>query len=364
MVKSAFILLQLLLATAAVLTKSIEPGSELQYIGSFKSVEVSEDGVQNYNENNYYVSPNQAIWASADTDCRLQLGPNATLVAIESEEEWQFLQVILENYGFGTTYWTSGMYDPARSVWRWTANNQPLPPFSPWGTGYPSAPNQLLRVLQYYTNRYDANWQTVPGTQLHRYICEEQHATIPVPCYQTNDLAVVLDASGSIGANNFIVAVDFVDQLASAFTRHSDSRLTYIVYSSQSITRIPLTNTYTPAEISNLIRSTPYTGGGTATHLGIDMAVSQFNSSPRPQLPRNMVVLTDGVSNSLELTEAAARRATALGIRTFSVGITPSVNYAELLIIAGGDPSRVYTVANFDDLIQILAPLSQNICPT
>lgn len=189
-----------------------------------------------------------------------------------------------------------------------------------------------------------------------------QHVTVAVPCYQTNDLAIVLDASGSIGAANFVVAVDFVDQFAAAFTRHGDSRLTYIVYSTSSISRIPLVNTFNPAEISQIIRSTPYTGGGTATHLGIDMAVSQFNSSPR-QLPRNLVVLTDGVSNNRQLTEDAANRAIALGIRTFSVGITPNVNQQELLSIAGNDPSRVFTAVNFADLIQLLAPLSLQICP-
>lgn len=171
-----------------------------------------------------------------------------------------------------------------------------------------------------------------------------------------------MDASGSIGASNFFVALDFVDQLAAAFTRHSESRLTYIVYSSSSISRIPLDNTHTPAEISSIIRSTPYTGGGTATHLGIDMAISQFNSSPRP-LPKNMVVLTDGISNNRELTIASANRANAMGIRTFSVGITPNVDHQELLAIAGNDPSRVFAATNFADLIQLLAPLSLKICP-
>lgn len=361
MQKSFLILLQIVLATTAVFTKSIQSGSELQYIGTFRSAS-EQEGVQDFSENDYYVSPNSAIWSSADADCRRQLGPNATLLAVESAEEWGFLRVMLENYGFGTTFWTSGMYDPSRQLWRWTANNQALPPFAPWAPGFPSAPNQLLRVLLYYTNRYDTYWQTVPNTQLHRYICELQRVTVAVPCYQTNDLAVVLDASGSIGAANFVIAVDFVNQLAAAFTRHSASRLAYIVYSTAAQARIPLVNTYTPAQISQLIQSTPYTGGGTATNLGIDVAVAQFNSSPRA-LPRNMVVLTDGVSNDRQLTAAAANRAIQLGIRTFSVGITPNVNQQELLAIAGNDASRVFTAQNFADLVQLLAPLSLTICP-
>ncbi|KAJ6636541.1 Vitrin, partial [Pseudolycoriella hygida] len=356
MKKSFLLLFQIILGSTAVLAKSIDASKELQYLGTYKSVDVGEDGVKNYNENDYYVSPNSAIWSSADADCRFQLGPNATLVAIESLDEWEFLRVMLENYGFGTTYWTSGMYDPARVLWRWVANNQAFPPWAPWGNGFPSAPNQLLRVLQYYTNRYDAEWRTVPSTQLHRYICELQRVTVAVPCYQTNDLAIVLDASGSIGAANFQIALEFVDQLTAAFTRHDASRLTYIVYSTAAISRIPLVNTFTPPQISEIIRATPFTGGGTATHLGIDMALSQFESSPRP-LPRNMVVLTDGASSNPALTRASAERATQAGIRSFSVGITQSVNQQELLIIAGNDPSRVFHASNFAQLIQLLAPL-------
>jgi len=363
MAKLALLFLQIVIAASAVLTKSIKTDGDFIFIGSYKSEAVVQDGtIPNNNENNYFVSANSAIWNAADGDCRAHLGPNATLVAIESDGEWEFIKLMLENYGSATTYWTSGRYDSARPSWVWAANNQPFAPFAPWSPGHPGNPNALLRVILRYTSRFDAYWQAVPNTQLHRYICELQHDTIAVPCYRTNDLAIVLDASGSVGAANFVKALDFVDQLTTAFTRHSESRLTYIVYSTDATTRIPLTNTHTPAQISSIITTTPYTGGGTATHLGIDAAVAQFNGSPR-QLPRNLIVLTDGESNNRALTEQAANRAISLGIRTFSVGITPSVNMQELLAIAGNDPARVFTSANFENLIKLLAPLSLKICP-
>lgn len=43
----------------------------------------------------------QATWQSADADCRNQLGGEGHLVAIETQDEWGFLTVALENYGFG-----------------------------------------------------------------------------------------------------------------------------------------------------------------------------------------------------------------------------------------------------------------------
>lgn len=82
---------------------------------------------------------------------------------------------LLKPLVIGTSYWTSGMYDPSRSTWRWTQNDVALAAWAPWAPGFPSNPNQLLRINIYFTNRYNALWQTIPNTQLHRYICELNH---------------------------------------------------------------------------------------------------------------------------------------------------------------------------------------------
>lgn len=57
--KLCLILLQIVLALTAVLTKSIQSGSEteLEYLGTFRRVTGNGD-TQNYDENNYYVSAN------------------------------------------------------------------------------------------------------------------------------------------------------------------------------------------------------------------------------------------------------------------------------------------------------------------
>jgi hypothetical protein len=362
MLKLTLISLQILIAIGLVLAKGIPPASEngLTYIGSFRSR--SSDGTQAYDENDYYISQNAGAWNSANSDCKRLLGDSATIVAIESQEEWDFLTEILEEYGFATDYWTSGIYDTPNSRWRWAANNVPLPPFAPWGTGFPSTPNSLLRVLINYGNRYDAYWKTVSNTQLHRYICEVQVPTIAVPCYQINDLAIVLDSSGSIGAGNFETAKQFVERLANAFTVYAPSRLSFISYSDRATVRIDLTNTLSRGAITSTILATPWEAGNTATDLGITLATSQLTSNARG-VPMNMVVLTDGQSTFPSLTVAAAQAANSAGIRTFSVGITPSVNQQELLTIAGNDSNRVFTSVNFDQLINLLAPLSMKVCP-
>lgn len=363
MLKLTLISLQILIAIGLVLAKGIPPATEngLTYIGTFRSR--SSDGTQAYDESNYYISQNAGAWNSAQSDCKALLGDSATLVAIESQEEWDFLVDYLQNFGSATDYWTSGIYDTPNSRWRWVANNVQLPPFAPWGAGYPSTPNSLLRVLIYYGNQYDTYWKTVSNTQLHRYICEIQVPTIAIPCYQVNDLAIVLDSSGSIGSVNFEKAKQFVERLANAFTVYSQSRISFISYSDRATVRIALTNTLTRGAITSNILATPWENGGTSTDLGITEATSQLTSNLRG-VPMNMVVLTDGASNYPALTAAAAQAAINAGIRTFSVGITPSVIQSELLAIAGNDVNRVFTTDNFDLLIELLAPLSKKVCPT
>ena len=98
----------------------------------------------------------------------------------------------------------------------------------------------------------------------------------------------------------------------------------------------------------------------TATNLAIDQAVAMLVLKPT-DIPRKLVVLTDGQSDNPALTAAAAARAAAAGIRSFSVGIG-SIDQAELLTISSGEPDNVYTVATFDELIQVIAPVCVRVC--
>lgn len=184
---------------------------------------------------------------------------------------------------------------------------------------------------------------------------------MPVPCYNTNDLVIVLDGSGSIGSSNFETAKRFVDKLAAAYNVQSSSRVGFITYSDTVSTIISLTNTLTPDAMSSTILNAPYRASVTYTDLGIDAAVTQFTLYPRT-VPRNMVVLTDGVSTDPSATLASANTAINMGIRTFSVGIGSGVNQSELLDIANGNQDRVFNANTFDDLVKLLNPLSRALC--
>jgi len=335
------------------------------YLGSLGQKSNKARAVE-YDEFNYYISTRADTWSDARRQCKLAFGDNsANIVALESEEESNFVNDLLDLNAFVGSVWTSGTYDTSAKVWRWDSTGTKFPnspSWAPWkGGAPPTSANGLLRVALNFINKYSVEWQAQMYTASAFYVCEVPRVDIPVPCYDTNDLAIVLDSSGSIGALNFEVAKEFVAKLASAFTLHDQSRLSLIVYSSFVSTVIPLNNNLTPAEIDSAILNAFYQGYSTATDLGIDTAVSQLISNER-SVPRNIVVLTDGYSDNWYLTAEAASNAANHKIRSFSVGITPYVSEQELLTIALGNQNRVFTLDTFDDLIRILTPLSLRIC--
>lgn len=97
-------------------------------------------------------------------------------------------------------------------------------------------------------------------------------ATEPVPCDTSNDLVIVLDSSGSIGPDDFEIALDFVARLAVAYLENINTRFSLIRYSTTADVIIPLQNAFGPDEIKRLVMNTTYLGGNTYTNAGINLA--------------------------------------------------------------------------------------------
>lgn len=183
-----------------------------------------------------------------------------------------------------------------------------------------------------------------------------------MPCYNSNDLIILLDSSYSIGLTNYVTAKKFVDDLAAAFTVTNSSRVAVFIFSDVAKTIVSLTNKLNSKDMSATILAAPYLNYNTNTDLGIDAAIAEFNGS-LSNLPLNLIVLTDGESSIPLLTIASANKAIDMGIRTFSVGIGANTNQQELLTIANGNSKNVFSISNFENLKKIVNPLSRAVCP-
>ena len=93
--------------------------------------------------------------------------------------------------------------------------------------------------------------------------------TAALDCKETNDLVIVLDASGSLGVAKYHRVKDFVAKLAVAFGNHLESRQGFIFYSASVSILFDLKDNLSSSEMETAIREHSYKAGPTYTHLGI-----------------------------------------------------------------------------------------------
>lgn len=171
----------------------------------------------------------------------------------------------------------------------------------------------------------------------------------------------LLDSSGSIGPDYYKKAKFFAHELARTFQNRQTSRFGFTIFSSSVRRVVPLCNTLSPAEFSSAILNADYMAEQTFTNLAINSAIGEFADCSRP-FTKNLVVITDGISNDPSATLASINYANQQGIRTFAVGVGANTSYAELIALAGGQVERLATVSSYDGLTTLLNPLRQLIC--
>ncbi len=156
------------------------------------------------------------------------------------------------------------------------------------------------------------------------------------------DLALVLDASGSMGPSFGLfgsppkprlqwqaeAAIALVNSLPKVNTAAA-----VIQYATSASIRLPLTSTTSADDIIAAINAVP-AGGATATGPGIALAASHLNAAGIPGRDKQMVVISDGLSNQGVNPVTAAGNANAAGIIVHGV------------VIPGGNPNEMQNIAS------------------
>lgn len=191
--------------------------------------------------------------------------------------------------------------------------------------------------------------------------------SVAVTCYDDNDLFIAIDSSSSIGNQNYATALQFANQLAVAAKNHSGNQISVYIFSHYAERLFGLNESLglSCKMIEDKILGARYHAGGTEIHTALDSATMEFQSSNRSftnEIPRNVVILSDGVSN-LHLTQEAAEKMFSVGgVRGFTVAIGDNVDDRELLAITGNKTDHMFHLPGFDDLLHVLRPLSEKIC--
>ena len=113
--------------------------------------------------------------------------------------------------------------------------------------------------------------------------------------------------------------------------------------------------------ISNIL----YIDGGTATHLGLQAVLEEFNDYARPVekgFPRVAFVLTDGRSNDFTATVRVAAELHTANIEVYAVAIGGNVNYNELYEIATAQEKVLNTTLKVAQLKELQEFLVRKAC--
>uniref|UniRef100_A0A1X7T7K3 VWFA domain-containing protein n=1 Tax=Amphimedon queenslandica TaxID=400682 RepID=A0A1X7T7K3_AMPQE len=150
------------------------------------------------------------------------------------------------------------------------------------------------------------------------------------------DFMILLDASGSVGADNFEIMKNFVANMLSNFTiGPDDTRVGVISFASSPSIVIPLGSINTYSQLATAIRGISYTQGGTNTAGALDLLSTAFATARVSEgISRVAAVFTDGMSNDAAATVQSAQAVHNDKITVFSFGIGTGVSNAELVAIA------------------------------
>jgi len=179
------------------------------------------------------------------------------------------------------------------------------------------------------------------------------------------DIAFALDASGSVGKDNFIKQVDFVKRVIYGLNLNGDSRVAAETYANSPNIQFYL-NKYTMQYAVYNALSFYYTGGRTNTASAIDSMRNDIFTSGRGDRGnvRNIgVVITDGRSNDRAATLKAATNARRAGITLLTVGVGGNLDHSELLAVANFPSEKNYfKSSDFNNLNNVASSLISAIC--
>ena len=181
------------------------------------------------------------------------------------------------------------------------------------------------------------------------------------------DLVIVLDASTSVGEDNFKKMLEFCkDFLSNADIDSGNVRAGILSYSTGVKIEFQIGAHSTTADIQNAIDGIKYAYGSTNTADAIETMASQMfgTSADRDDAPNIGIIVTDGVSNinsRRTIPEAVEARKKGIHIYTIGIGLTDT---EEVFAIATPPhQENSFNVQSFDELRGLDQKIFSSICP-
>ncbi|XP_054827348.1 cochlin [Eublepharis macularius] len=193
-------------------------------------------------------------------------------------------------------------------------------------------------------------------------LCAHEQMLCSKTCYNSVNIAFLIDGSSSVGDSNFRLMLEFIGNVAKAFEiTDIGSKIAAVQFTYDQRTEFSFTDYNTKEKVLAALRGVRYMSGGTATGEAITYATRNVFGPVKNGPNKNfLVVLTDGQSyDDVRGPAAAAQKA---GITVFSIGIA----WAPLddLKDMASEPKGTHTFFSreFTGLEQIVPDVIRAIC--
>ena len=182
-------------------------------------------------------------------------------------------------------------------------------------------------------------------------------------CHAKVDLVFILDASGSVGLNNFELMKTFTKNLLKSADIDNDYvRVGVNVFSNYNKVVFNL-NTYdNKNDVFDAIDAVPYEGASTFLQEALDTVRTEMFTEvngDRDDVQNVAIVVTDGVSQGNPI--QSADEAKSEGIHIFAIGIGSNLDTVQLEGIAN-NPADMFLIENFDALAAIERNVFETVC--
>ncbi|XP_069103828.1 uncharacterized protein [Argopecten irradians] len=171
-------------------------------------------------------------------------------------------------------------------------------------------------------------------------------------CSSQTDIVFLLDASGSIGAANFITMKYFIQNFTAGLEiGESALQLGVVKFSSSANTEFMLNQYYSPLTINEAVEKIRYTAGGTEIGLALEFVRDTSflpSNGGRMNSTRVIILMTDGKSAGSP--DSVANSLKGEGVIIVCIGIGGGVDEDQLNSIAYNS-SFVFSATDFDVLI-------------
>jgi len=192
----------------------------------------------------------------------------------------------------------------------------------------------------------------------------------PEKCHASLDLIFLLDASGSVGADNYVKEKEFIKIVASRYELESTSHAAVIPFSNLATNAVPLGSKNTALSFATAVDNIPYDAQYTRIDLALRLTYDEYfaseDSSNKTQ--KLVILLTDGIqTNQPGMTpsyipiEDTVELLRSKAARIFAVTIGSNIDMSAMRAVTVEDDD-IFQATEFNDLVAKADSISKTSC--